>query len=236
MGGRYHMKIKAIILALTITLTAFAIISYAAEPGSAADPLALKSYVDSKIADLETKLTAMIQGGANNGTNSQAQTQPQTQPQTQAESSGAAESNTSTSITALAAQLDTLAKTVDELKNENTSLRQSIRRLAADSGTGSVENGADSYQNYAEGFIAFEAFENQRIMLGAGAELVLRTGGANAIHGELGALVDLISGKDLEAGGAVPINHLILSPRADNRGVRISEDAWVLVKGSYEIR
>jgi hypothetical protein len=73
-------------------------------------------------------------------------------------------------------------------------------------------------------------------MLGAGTEMVLRAGKALAIRGEGGALVDLIAGRDLEAGENVPNNHLILSPRGDNRGVRISEDAWLLIKGPYEIR
>jgi len=88
----------------------------------------------------------------------------------------------------------------------------------------------------ADKFSAIELRENQRIICGAGAEVVLRTGKASAIRGELGALVDLISGKDLEAGENVPLNHLILSARKDNRGMKIASDAWVLIKGSYEIR
>ena len=186
------MKIKVItvIIALMFTLAAAlaAVASAAsgaaaaaAEPGSTADPIALKSYVDSQIAELETRLTAMMQGAA------------------QGAAQGATQQQPSAPI------------------NIN-------------------ESDIGANQSMGSSFIPIETFANQRVMLGEGTEMVLRTGSASAIHGEFGALVDLISGQDLEAGESVPINHLILSPRDDNRGIRISEDAWVLIKGAYEIR
>ena len=193
------MKIKIIAIAfafnLVVAFSVFALFSNAAtsaaaaaaEPGSTADPIALKSYVDSKIAELETRMTAMMQ-----------------------DSSQTTQQNSAQNIT------------------------QGAPQSSPGTATIAAEQGVN--QNYTDTFIPVETYANQRIMLGEGTEMVLRTGNASAIHGELGALVDLISGRDLEAGESVPINHLILSPRNDNRGVRISEDAWVLIKGAYEIR
>ena len=261
-------------IALLLTPLLITIASHAAKPGSTGDPIALKSYVDSKISELEKKLTAMIGGAA------------QTQDASQGTSAGAgaagaaagtnaavgtnAAAGTNAGIasdmSALAARLIELEKKIEKLSDENRSLAGAVQRLSATvnatggaaaipgsgtddtGGTGASDVGAAAglfdpagtasagYANSSDRFNAVEVFANQRVMLGAGAEIVLRTGKALAIRGEYGGLVDLISGKDLDAGENVPQNHLILSPRGDNRGIKVSEDAWLLIKGQYELR
>ena len=226
----------AAILTALAAVAAIATFSYAAEPGSAGDPIALKSYVDAKISELEEKLSGKTPGQAATG----------------AEQAGAQDSGS------VSQRIGELEKAVAKLTEENEALRRSIRQTAASlgslgdgaggavaktdgddvAGNGGADDGAVSGGSPAgpERFVAVEALADQRIILGAGTELVLRTGKALAIRGESGALVDLITGKDLDAGENVPVNHIILSPRDDNRGVRISEDAWVLIKGTYAFR
>ena len=208
--GVKFRKNAAIACMLILMLVIFTIITYAAEPGSTADPIALKSYVDSKLDALETKLTAMLQNN------------PQT---------GEAADNST-----LATKISELESAIERLKDENEALRQSIRQTPSTGSVGSNPVSSANQGNNADYFTAVEIAASRRIIFGAGAEMVLRTGKASAIRGELGALVDLITGSDLDAGENVPINHLILSPRDDNRGVRISEDSWILIKGLYELR
>lgn len=211
----------AVAAVLCAALAVFTLYSYAAEPGSTADPIALKSYVDSKISALESKLTAMIQGS----------------PQNASSTTGAAPTGGgSTDDASLSARIDELSKSVESLKQDNETLRRSIRQTAASAGGDNGDGGIVGFQNYSDQFIVLELLADQRVLLGAGSEFVLRTGKALAIRGELGALVDLIAGRDLDAGENVPNNHLVLSPRDDNRGVKITADAWVLIKGSYILR
>ena len=217
-SGLFSVRNAAIAGALIFAFAAYAIIGYAAEPGSTADPIALKSYVDSKLEALETRLTTMIQSAA----------------QTQPAASGQADSGGD--VAALASRIRELEIAVATLKDENAGLRQNTAPIPVSDGEDlNLESSTGSVFS-SERFSVVEVTAGQRIIFGAGAEMVLRTGKASAIRGELGAPIDLITGADLEAGESVPINHLILSPRNDNRGVRISEDAWVLIKGTFELR
>lgn len=233
--------------AIALGVLTAATLSYAAEPGSSGDPIALKSYVDSKIAALEAKIAGGAQGGRQAGA-----------------ADATAGGTGSAADAAVLSRIDALEKSIAKLTDENESLRRSIRQTAASLGAvgaaaaspgaaGEAEASPGSGGGYAaspgtggdyaaspgaggDKFVALEALADQRIILGAGTEFVLRSGKALAIKGELGALVDLITGKDLDAGAGVPVNHLILSPRDDNRGVRMSEDSWVLIKGYYTLR
>jgi len=214
--NKYKLRAAVILLCMIMAAPVFMVFSaYAAEPGTLGDPIALKSYVDSQLESLEVKLVNMFGGGgANAGTAGGG-----------AAGTGAAGTSASGDTASLSARIIKLEETVEWLIEANTALRRDFRQSGAAAGGGAPES-----------FIPIEVSAGQRIISGAGTEIVLRTGKANAIRGELGALVDLISGKDLDAGEDVPVNHLILSPRDDNRGMRIAEDAWVLIRGPYEIR
>lgn len=71
---------------------------------------------------------------------------------------------------------------------------------------------------------------------GAGTELILRGGKATAIDNGADGVSDLTAGKDLRSGTAVALNHLLLVPRADGRGLRCESKSWVMVKGAYTIQ
>ena len=148
--------------------------AYAAEPGSSGDPIALKSYVDAQISELE--------------------------------------------------------KRVEQLSSENEALKKAIQE-----GTGVSSQPAPATGSPSR-FEVLHVESGQRMLMGAGTELVLRTGSAQAIRGELGSVVDLITGEDLDSGVNVRTNHLLISSRNDNRGVRFTADAYILVKGDYDMR
>lgn len=70
----------------------------------------------------------------------------------------------------------------------------------------------------------------------AGAEIVLRSGQAAAVETTGNGLSDVTGGKDLLRGASVPLNHLLLVPRTDGRGIKAAVDSWVLVRGVYSIQ
>jgi hypothetical protein len=75
----------------------------------------------------------------------------------------------------------------------------------------------------------------QTIYGGEGTELILRAGKGNVVISGTDGIVDATTGADLTNGKAVTKNHIMIVPRADNRGVKVTEAAWFLVKGSYTI-
>lgn len=69
-----------------------------------------------------------------------------------------------------------------------------------------------------------------------GTQMILRSGKATiALQGPDG-VSDLTGAGDLKDGVKVELNHLLLFPRDDGRGIKITADAYVMVLGSYEIK
>ena len=70
-----------------------------------------------------------------------------------------------------------------------------------------------------------------------GTELVLRSGGATIIASKSGGgIADLTSGLDLRKDTYVSLNHHLLIPRTDSRGLYFVEDSIILVKGNYSLK
>jgi TolA-binding protein len=76
----------------------------------------------------------------------------------------------------------------------------------------------------------------KQVICGASAEFIIRGGRTTVIAGSSGGLSDLIIGKDLLQDVVIPMNHLMLVPKGDNRGFKVVTDAWVLIKGQYVIK
>lgn len=86
-------------------------------------------------------------------------------------------------------------------------------------------------------FQVIEVNKGQIVIGQAGTEMILRSGTAKAIASQSGGLSDLTAGKDLKSEENVPLNHLLLIPRDDGRGLAITWDkTFIMVKGGYEIR
>lgn len=89
-------------------------------------------------------------------------------------------------------------------------------------------------------FVVVEVSENQSLILGGGAEAILRSGEARSISkiidGIDNGLADVTSGIDVRMDELIKLNHLLLTPRDDGRGARATKDAIFLVRGAYEIR
>jgi hypothetical protein len=77
----------------------------------------------------------------------------------------------------------------------------------------------------------------QTIKGGEGAEFILRGGAATAIASSNGGVSDVTGGTDLAQGEKIEVNHLLLTPRNDGRGMKVGgSTAYVLVRGSYTIQ
>ncbi len=87
--------------------------------------------------------------------------------------------------------------------------------------------------------LRFEALNfpaGSQIVLGASSEFVVRRGTATIVDPDKNNMPDLTAGVDVEVGEIVPLNHHMLCPRRDGRGLLVSDDSadfWVLIKGDY---
>ena len=70
-----------------------------------------------------------------------------------------------------------------------------------------------------------------------GTELMVRSGGATIIAGKNGGgIADLTSGSDLAGDTYVSLNHHLLIPRSDSRGLYFVTVSIIMVKGKYSLR
>lgn len=75
----------------------------------------------------------------------------------------------------------------------------------------------------------------EKLIGGAGTELILRGGKAFVIGSELGGISDVTVGKDFVSGMEFVANHLMIVPRGDGRGAYTNDYAIFMVRGTYEI-
>jgi len=96
-----------------------------------------------------------------------------------------------------------------------------------------------SYLNGAVSYTVVELRRGQSLRAKSNSlEIILRPGGEASVVSQLAGLglADLTSGTELLNGNSMPINHAVLIPRADGRGISVtSETAFVMVRGDYEI-
>ena len=77
--------------------------------------------------------------------------------------------------------------------------------------------------------------ENALLLSETPCEIILRSGHAAAyLGGNDNGLADLTDGGELMEGDGLVANHLMMIPRGDGRGVRItSAEAYIMVRGGY---
>lgn len=92
----------------------------------------------------------------------------------------------------------------------------------------------------ANEFVVVEVPKGTSIILGGGSQAILRSGRSKSIsktiNGTENGLADLTGGKDLKMNEAITLNHLLLTPRDDGRGISAVTDSIFLIKGNYEIK
>ncbi len=98
-----------------------------------------------------------------------------------------------------------------------------------------ISTGGGTSQS-ADSFKIVNMSAGDKMICVAGAELILRMGGADIIATEKGGLADTTAGFDLGHGTAMPANHLLIVPVADGRGIKAKSDVIVMVKGGYSIQ
>ncbi len=112
-----------------------------------------------------------------------------------------------------------------------------VDKSVADS-SASASNSQEDADNAKVGYEVITLTQGQTLTAKGALELILRPGGAATVKSDIleNGIADLSNAAELLNGEEVPINAYCLIPRADGRGiVCVSETAYVMVRGEYEI-
>lgn len=84
-------------------------------------------------------------------------------------------------------------------------------------------------------FIPVSVSKNQIILGTEGTEIILRSGKATTYCSEVNGIINLTTGKELFNNDDIVQNNLLLIPRSDGRGLKVTEDAWLMIKGDFSL-
>ncbi len=76
----------------------------------------------------------------------------------------------------------------------------------------------------------------QQLIGDKGCEIILRQGTGTIIATQKGGIADSTQGIDLANGTAVPSNHLLIIPFDDGRGINMTTNGILMVKGTYSLK
>lgn len=120
---------------------------------------------------------------------------------------------------------------VDSINAEIQRLETKVDEVKGDSDNSSTDTSGTS-DKYQVVFIE----EGKTIYFTESTEVICRSGKASAIASENGGLSDVTVGRDIQTGEDVPLNHLIIIPRNDGRGMTVTVSSYLMVKGGYTIK
>ena len=106
----------------------------------------------------------------------------------------------------------------------------------ADPGSSSDPLVSKSYVDAKATYKAVMLNAGQTLIGDEGTELIVRSGEFTAIDNGANGVSDITSGKDLMTGAQVGLNHLLLVPKNDGRGISARTEGWIMVRGNYTIK
>jgi hypothetical protein len=213
----FNMKnIKLIILSCFILVIAgfayFYIPTQAAQPGTNADPLVTQRFVEEQISKLSEEI-AILRGIL-------ATVAPNALPSTGTSSSG-------TNISA--SDRDGLFAEVMEYfeKMYGERLDRALEMVPPP--------GHEPREPQTVVFTVLNPQAGQVMTFNAGTEFILRGGRASAVTGPLNGIPDVTAGQDVMNGENIGLNHLMMIPVTDGRGVHFQAESWIMVRGGYTL-
>lgn len=92
------------------------------------------------------------------------------------------------------------------------------------------------YSKQSDSYTPVYATRNQIVLGDEGTEIILRSGTATGYCVGADGMVNATNGAEVMNGTPISKNNLLIVPRNDGRGARVtSDDAWFIVKGNYTI-
>lgn len=87
------------------------------------------------------------------------------------------------------------------------------------------------------GFVIVEVAAGKKIIGKESTEMIVRSGSAKVLANKSGeGISDVTSGKDIKGDVTVELNHLLIVPRSDSRGLSVVKKSFIMVKGGYTLQ
>lgn len=118
----------------------------------------------------------------------------------------------------------------------------SILGYSAFAGTDDEPGGSNDplvTQSYVDQYMQWKVADlktGQVLQCRAGTEFIPRRGQAVVVDTIGNGIPDVTAGEDIYAGSVAPLNHLLIVPRDDGRGVKAKSPAVVMYRGEVTIR
>jgi hypothetical protein len=203
---KFKLSITSILALVVIALVFLYVPAQAEQPGTVLDPLVTRNYVDSRIAELQNEIAVLrnIVAGVSPTDILNLPTQQAGQ--------------------AVITQADRDALMAEMIAHFEATYASIILQQALH-GPGFVTQVVP--------FQVIHAQAGQIITFEAGTEFILRGGTAVALTGPLNGIPNVTAGTDVMNGEAIGLNHLMMIPFTDGRGMVLQSEAWVMVRGGY---
>lgn len=94
-------------------------------------------------------------------------------------------------------------------------------------------------QSYVDQFhtlVVLQLNPGQKLECSGGTQVIVRSGIARAVASAQGGVCDVTAGKDLAQGERVALNHLLIVPRTDGRGIAAETALFVMVRGPHVLK
>lgn len=120
---------------------------------------------------------------------------------------------------------------IDELTKRIASLEAKIEQLETSGGS------APSVASTEAGYEIVQVEKGTKVLAGGSCDIMLRSGTAVAIAPlATQGLSDYTTGTEILDGQNITINHMMLIPRGDGRGILITSDiAYIMIRGAYAL-
>lgn len=204
------MKNKKLAILMSFIITVSTLVTvWATEAGTSNDPLVAKSYVDDLIEQVLARIDAIDVNNSVSGTEED---------------------------TAYQQYKDDIVADVkealkEEIMAEVDSLRQRVETLHDAS-----ERENQTMTGSTNSFVTVFAEVGQVVLGEDGSEFILRSGKADGYITGVDGIVNATTGLEINHGDKVPSNNLLLVPRGDGRGFKMTEAGWFMIKGKYTIQ
>jgi hypothetical protein len=196
---------------VVFTVTYFYVPTLAAQPGDTADPLVTRRFVEESIAQLSEEIAVLRGIIAAISPSSLPNVTPQTAP-------------------------NIPLSERDAFFAEIMEYFEAVYGARLDMALQLVPGpGDEPREGQVVVFTVLNPQAGQIITFHAGTEFILRGGRATAVTGPYNGIPDVTAGADVMNGEEIGLNHLMMIPFTDGRGVHFHAESWIMVRGGYTI-
>jgi len=233
------MKKIAISILTICTIIGLSLISNTtsyAKPGDESDPVIVLSYLNLRLDEIVEKYNLSENSNQSLNINTE-------KLQNSIDNLDSKLKELSTTVSNMQSNNSPEDNNVDTIENSNTNNNTENISSKVNSNpteTSQTENNEEKLNNetLSNAYLKYKIVElntGDKLIAEESSEIILRLGNCSAISPENGGLSDVTTGENLKNQDLINLNHLIIIPRSDGRGLLSNNNSILMIKGTYKI-